>query len=78
MASNPYVKSLIWLVAFGGIGYGLLRLTEPSEEKLAKIRSTTAGVHLSEDEQKKILFLRKLQSAATENAQVYLKNRDDN
>ncbi|XP_005177581.1 uncharacterized protein LOC101897786 [Musca domestica] len=78
MASNPYVKSLIWLVAFGGIGYGLLRLTEPSEEKLAKIRSTTAGVYLSEDEQKKIQFLKKLQSAAAENAPVYSKKKEDN
>ncbi|XP_073821107.1 uncharacterized protein [Musca autumnalis] len=78
MATNPYVKSLIWLVAFGGIGYGLLRLTEPSEEKIAKIRSTTAGVHLSEDEQKKIQFLRKLQSAASDNAPVYFKRKEDN
>ncbi|XP_013109564.1 uncharacterized protein LOC106088539 [Stomoxys calcitrans] len=78
MASNPYVKSLIWLVSFGGIGYGLLRLTEPSDEKIAKIRATTAGVHLSEEEKKKLLFLKKLQSAVTDKTPVYLKKSEDN
>ncbi|XP_075154122.1 uncharacterized protein LOC142227441 [Haematobia irritans] len=77
MASNPYVKSLIWLVAFGGIGYGLLRLTEPSEEKIAKIRSTTARVHLSEDEQKKIQFLQKLQSSVSDTTPIYLKKKEE-
>lgn len=77
MASNPYIKSLIWLISFGGIGYGLLRLTEPSEEKLAKIRATTAGVHLSEDEKKKLLFLQKLQAVTKENNTTYLNKKGD-
>lgn len=77
MASNPYIKSLIWLISFGGIGYGLLRLTEPSEEKLAKIRATTAGVNLSEDEKKKLLFLQKLQVVTKENNTNYLLKKGD-
>lgn len=77
MASNPYIKSLIWLISFGGIGYGLLRLTEPSEEKLAKIRATTAGVNLSEDEKKKLLFLQKLQAVTKENNTNYLLKKGD-
>ena len=77
MALNPYVKSLFWLLSIGGIGYGLMILTEPSEEKLAKIRSTTAGVHLSEDEKKKVLFLKKLKEAATTKEPIYLKKPDN-
>lgn len=77
MALNPYVKSLFWLLSIGGIGYGLMILTEPSEEKIAKIRSTAAGVHLSEDEKKKVLFLRKLQEAATSKEPIYLKKPDN-
>lgn len=71
MASNPYVKSLFWLLSIGGLGYGLMIVTAPSEEKIAKIRATTAGVHLTEDEKKKVLFLKKLQEAA------YLKKPDN-
>lgn len=63
MASNPYVKSIIWLATFGGIGYGLMELTKPSEAKLAKIRATTGSVHLTEEEKKKIVFLKKLQQS---------------
>lgn len=77
MASNIYVKSLIWLTTLGGIGYGLLRLTEPSEEKLNKIRATTSAIHLTEDEKKKLLFMKKLQEAATAKTPIYLKKKDD-
>lgn len=77
MASNVYVKSLIWLTTLGGVGYGLMRLTEPSEEKLKKIRATTASIHLTEDEKKKLLFMKKLQEAAT-GTPVYLKKKDEN
>lgn len=77
MASNPYVKSLIWLLSIGGLGYGLMILTAPSEEKIAKTRATTAGIHLTEDEKNKVLFLRKLQEAANQKDPVYLKKPDN-
>ncbi|XP_037817227.1 uncharacterized protein LOC119607408 [Lucilia sericata] len=77
MASNPYVKSLFWLISIGGLGYGLMRLTAPSEEKIAKIRATTAGIHLTEDEKKKVLFLKKLQEAAYQKDPVYLKKPEN-
>lgn len=64
MASNPYVKSFFWLLSIGGLGYGLMILTAPSAEKIAKIRATAAGISLTEDEKQKILFLRKLREAA--------------
>lgn len=52
-------------------------VTAPSEEKIAKIRATTAGVHLTEDEKKKVLFLKKLQEAAHLKEPVYLKKPDN-
>lgn len=77
MASNVYVKSIIWLTSLGGLGYGLMVLTEPSEEKLSKIRATTASAHLTETEKKKILFLKRLQEAATDPSPIYIKKKEN-
>lgn len=71
MAANPYVKSLIWLVGFGGIGYGLMLLTEPNAEKIERIRASGSPTQLSEDEKKKALFMKKLQEAATTSTPIY-------
>ncbi|XP_055836669.1 uncharacterized protein LOC129905260 isoform X2 [Episyrphus balteatus] len=75
MASNPYVKSLIWLLSLGGVGYALLKITEPSEAKLQEIRKSTPVSSLTEQEKQKILFLRKLKQAAEEKP-VYLAKKD--
>lgn len=75
--ANPYVKSLFWLVSCGGVGYGLMLLTAPSEEKLAKIRATTSAVYINEDERKKALFLKRMQEAASDPEPIYLKNKKE-
>ncbi|XP_017477431.1 PREDICTED: uncharacterized protein LOC108367347 [Rhagoletis zephyria] len=77
MATNPYVKSLIWLVCAGGGGYGLLRLTAPSEEKLERIRATGGPAHLTEEERKKLLFMQRMRDAATGQAPpIYLQKKE--
>lgn len=72
MASLVYIKSILWLAAFGGLGYGLLKLTEPSEEKIAKIKSKYTSTTLNEDEKRKLQFLQKLKESSTDTP-VYLK-----
>ncbi|XP_034472374.1 uncharacterized protein LOC117780083 [Drosophila innubila] len=71
MASNPYVKSLLWLVGFGGIGYGLMLLTEPNADKIERIKASVSPTHLTEDEKKKALFMKKLQEAASTSTPIY-------
>ncbi|EDW11097.1 uncharacterized protein LOC6575646 [Drosophila mojavensis] len=68
MASNPYVKSIVLLLGSGGIGYGLMLLTEPSAEKLERIKASGS---LNADQQKKALFLQKLKEAATDSTPIY-------
>lgn len=74
MASNPYVKSLIWLASFGGLGFVLLKLTEPSEEKLKNIKESGHATHLNEEQKKKLLFMKRLKQATTEEP-IYYKDR---
>lgn len=68
MASNPYVKSVVLLLGSGGIGYGLMLLTEPSAEKLERIKASGS---LNADQQKKALFMQKLKEAATDSTPIY-------
>ena len=76
MASNAYIKSLLWLVSLGGIGYGLLLFTEPSQEKLEKIKASASRPHSIEDEKKKLLFTKLLKEPATE-VPIYIKKKDN-
>lgn len=76
MASNPYIKSLIWLVSLGGTGYALLLLTEPSAEKLDKIKSSSSNTHISEDERKKLLFMQRLKEATTDKTPIYMQKKE--
>ncbi|XP_053958949.1 uncharacterized protein LOC128863693 [Anastrepha ludens] len=77
MATNPYVKSLIWLVCAGGIGYGLLRLTEPSEEKIQRIKETGGATHLSNEELKKLQFMQRMREAASgQTPPIYLQKKE--
>lgn len=76
MAGAVYFKSFLWLTALGGLGYGLLQLTQPSEEKLSKIREYSKSTSLTEEEKRKILFMQKLQEAAGESKPVYIQRSD--
>ncbi|XP_034099516.1 uncharacterized protein LOC133847594 [Drosophila sulfurigaster albostrigata] len=71
MYSNPYVKSVLWLIGFGGMGYGLMLLTEPSAEKIERIRASGSPTQLTVDEKKKALFMEKLKAAATSSTPIY-------
>ncbi|XP_017047631.1 uncharacterized protein LOC108092520 [Drosophila ficusphila] len=76
MLSNPYFKSVLWLIGFGGMGYGLLVLTEPSAEKIERIKASGSGSKLNADDQRKALFMKKLQEAATTSTPVYRPSPD--
>lgn len=71
MLSNPYFKSVLWLIGFGGMGYGLMVLTEPNVDKLERIKASVSSTKLSADEQRKALFMKKLQEASTTSAPIY-------
>ncbi|XP_016973141.1 uncharacterized protein LOC108040255 [Drosophila rhopaloa] len=68
MLSNPYFKSVLWLIGFGGMGYGLMLLTEPNADKIERIKASSSS---SANDQRKALFMKKLQEAATTSAPVY-------
>lgn len=76
MAAIVYIKSFLWLVSLGGLGYGLMVLTAPSQEKIDAIKAKNK-IYLSEEEKKKALFLERLQKATTEEP-IYLRNSKDN
>ncbi|XP_017022160.1 uncharacterized protein [Drosophila kikkawai] len=71
MLSNPYFKSVLWLLGFGGMGYGLMLLTEPNAEKIERIKASGSNSKQSADDQRKALFMKRLQEAATTGAPVY-------
>lgn len=62
-ARNVYARSLMWLVSCSGLGYVLLLITRPSEEKLARIRATTSKRENYENERRHQLFTEQLQKA---------------
>ncbi|XP_037958205.1 uncharacterized protein LOC119687790 [Teleopsis dalmanni] len=64
MAGSPYVKSLFWLAAFGGIGYGLLIATTPSGEKLERIKSSSSQSFPTVENKNKQLFMDQLKKSA--------------
>lgn len=71
---NPFVKSIVWLVSCGGIGYVLLELTKPNESKLRAIRESAAGSSsLTEEQRRKELFLQKFKQT-TEAKPIYVEN----
>ncbi|KAH8255428.1 hypothetical protein KR038_002896 [Drosophila bunnanda] len=71
MLSNPYFKSVLWLLGFGGMGYGLMLLTEPNAEKIERIKASGSNAKQSAEDQRKALFMKRLQEAATTSAPVY-------
>lgn len=69
------IKSIVYLAAFGGAGYVLMQLTEPSAEKKKLIaQSGYRDPAVNEERRKKALFLQKLQEA-TSDKPVYLKSQ---
>ncbi|XP_058062105.1 uncharacterized protein LOC131212311 [Anopheles bellator] len=67
-----WIKSAAYLVVFGGLGYVLLELTKPSEEKLKQLRYSTNA----EEKSKKALFMKKLEEASKDEP-IYLKKKSD-
>jgi Ubiquinol-cytochrome-c reductase complex assembly factor 3 len=64
-----YFKSA-YLSVFGGLGYVLMKVSEPSEEK--KRRISQSSYKDPEEKSQKALFLKKLQQATTEEP-IYLR-----
>jgi len=75
MAALVYIKSLLWLVGLGGLGFGLLKLTSPSSEKIAEIKSKNSA-YLTEDEKRKLLFIQRLKQSTTETPIYSQKTKD--
>lgn len=76
MAQYPfsaYLKSLFYFVSFTGVGYVLLKLTEPGPEKLKKIRDSGATNQFNYEQQKTKLILDKIKATTSEKP-VYLKS----
>lgn len=71
----PYLQSAVWLIGCGGIGYVLMEITKPSDEKKRAIRSVTGPQIVSDNDRKKALFMQKLSEAAGAGEKpVYLKS----
>lgn len=67
------LKSCVYLGAFGFVGYVLMKVTEPSEEKKKAINQTGyRDPAANEARTQKELFLKKLQEATTDTP-IYLK-----
>jgi len=68
-----YIKSVLYLGAFGTLGYVCMILTEPSKEKKQIIAQTGyLDPSSNEAKTKKALFLEKLKEATTDTP-IYLK-----
>lgn len=69
-----YVKSLVWLVGFGGTGYILMEFTKPSEKKIQEIRNSSNRHLQNEQAKQKDLFLQKIKEAGAPNSEpIYLR-----
>lgn len=73
---NVYIKSVVYLVAFGGIGYVLSELTKPSKEKLELIKRQQGGGPIV-DKGQKALFMQKLKEASESSEPIYLKRKKE-
>ncbi|XP_055636991.1 uncharacterized protein LOC129775856 [Toxorhynchites rutilus septentrionalis] len=73
---NVYIKSVIYLTVFGGVGYVLSEVTKPSKEKIDKIRQSQSYAE-SDDKSRKALFMKKLKEAGESSEPIYLKKRKE-
>lgn len=72
---NKYIKSVVYLTVFGGIGYVLLEVTKPSKEKVAELKRQRDSTEDSKN--RKALFMKKLQEASESKEPIYLKKPKD-
>lgn len=73
MAAGRIIKSCVYLGLFGTLGYVLMKISEPSEEKKRAIAKTGyKDPSSNESKLQKALFLEKLKEATT-NTPIYLK-----
>lgn len=73
---QAYLKSAFYLVAFTGTGYVLMKLSEPSPDKLKKIRELGSSGDLTYEQKKTKLMLDTIKGSVHEKP-VYLKSRDE-
>lgn len=66
---SVYIQSLFWLVGFGGLGYGLLKLT-PNEQRIQQLKEKNKELR-SEDLKKKQQLIDKIKEA-TVTRPIYL------
>jgi hypothetical protein len=55
---GPYVKSLIYLAVFGGIGYGCLQVAVPTAETKQELQKKYSN--FSDEQRRKELFIEQL------------------
>lgn len=55
-------RSLVYLASFGAIGYVLLKVTEPSEDKIKEINRSNTDF-MSDEKRKNALIVEKLKEA---------------
>lgn len=73
---QAYLKSVFYLVAFTGTGYVLMKLSEPNEEKLRKIRNTGSSSDLTYEQKKTKLMLDTIQKSVQKKP-VYLQSPEE-
>lgn len=74
--ANRYVRSLFWLFSFTGLGYALLKITEPSEEQLRELRKYPGSSNTTEVNKKTQAYLDVLQLAADSKTPLYRMNKE--
>lgn len=74
---QAYLKSAFYLVAFTGTGYVLMKLSEPSAEKLKKIRSTGSSPSDLTYEQKKTQLMLDTIKGSVSKKPVYLQSPEE-
>lgn len=73
---NIFVKSAIYLTGFSALGWVLLEVTTPSQEKLEEIKKQQ-GAALEENSSQKALFMKTLKEASESKVPLYLKKKSD-
>lgn len=74
---QAYLKSVFYLVAFTGVGYVLMQVAEPNEEKLRKIRETGSTPQDLTYEQKKTKLMLDTIKGSVHDKPIYLKSPEE-
>lgn len=70
-------QSIVYLGGFTALGYVLLKLTEPNQEKINKIRkSHFQDPQSNENQRKAALIIQKLKEAAYTSEPIYLQKKN--